>query len=167
MLNIKYNQRTIGPVSLTWVLKICWIRTNLEIQEHTVLYKLSPIQKHQKQIWSCHKNGHGQGQPRVIIWKKALGHGYSTNLNKFWQHFKAFIIPIILYQFQKHPFCLIIVYDILFYFIHVYKAPGQEETTLGDNFWCKQKGLIILITACIFQNSSDFMHIFSWFYTCA
>ena len=25
------NQRTIGPVSLTWVLRICRIRTNLEI----------------------------------------------------------------------------------------------------------------------------------------
>ena len=39
------NQRTIGPVSLTWVLRICWIRTNLEIQEHSMLYKLSTIQK--------------------------------------------------------------------------------------------------------------------------
>ena len=61
------NQMTIGPISLTWVLRICWIRTNFEIQEHSMLYKLSPIQKHQEQIWPCHKNG--QGQPRVIIWK--------------------------------------------------------------------------------------------------
>ena len=68
------------------------------------------------------------------------------------QHFKAFLIPIILYQFQKDPFCLIILYNILFYIIHVYKAPGQEETTLVDNFvlW-KQKGLITLITGCMFQ----------------
>ena len=84
---------------------------------------------------------------------------------KFWQHFKAFIIPIILYQFQKDPFCLTILYDILFYFVHVYKAPEQEETTLGDIFFsCKQKDLITLITGCMFQKiamSSDFMHIFS------
>ena len=49
--------------------------------------------------------------------------------------FKAFIIPTILYQFQKDPFCLIILYDILFYFIHVYIAPGQGKTTLRNNFF--------------------------------
>ena len=38
-----------------------------------------------------------------------------------------------MYQFQKDPFCVIVLYDILFYFIHVYIAPGQEETTLRDN----------------------------------
>ena len=48
--------------------------------------------------------------------------------------FKAFIIPIILYQFQKERFCLIILYGILFDFKHVYIAPGQGETTLGDTF---------------------------------
>ena len=84
--------------------------------------------QHQEQIWPCHKNG--QGQPRVIIWKKAPGHGHTITWYKFWQHFIAFIIPIILYQFQKDPFCFIICYDILFYFIHEYKAPRQEETTL-------------------------------------
>ena len=69
----KNNQRTTGPVSFTWVLRICWIRTNLQIQEHSMLYKLSPIRKHQEQIWHPHKNG--QGQPRVIIWKKPQGMG--------------------------------------------------------------------------------------------
>ena len=101
--------------------------------------------------------------------KKAPGNGHTTTWYKFWQHFKAFIIPIILCQFQKDPFCLISLYDRLFYFVHVYKAPGQEETTLGDNFFlCKQKGLITLITGCMFKIAlpSDFMHIFSWFYTC-
>ena len=46
------------------------------------------IQKHQEQIWPCHKNG--QGQTRVIIWKKAPGRGHTTTWYKFWQHFKAF-----------------------------------------------------------------------------
>ena len=104
------------------------------MQEHSMLYKLSPIQKHQEQIWPCNKNG--QGQPRVIIWKKPQGMGIQplgTSSGRL-----AFIIPIILYQFQKDPFCLIILYDILFYFIHVYKAPGQEETTLGDIFFFMQ-----------------------------
>ena len=36
------NQRTIDPVSLTWVPRICW--TSLEIHDY-MLYKLSPIQK--------------------------------------------------------------------------------------------------------------------------
>ena len=60
----------------------------------------------------------------------AYNHWYT-----FWQHFKASTVPIILYQFQKDPLCLTILYDILFYFIHVHKAPGQEETILGDNFF--------------------------------
>ena len=36
----------------------------------------------------------------------APGHGHTTIWYKFWQHLKAFMIPIILYQFQKDPFCL-------------------------------------------------------------
>ena len=64
----------------------------------------------------------------------------------------------------------IIVYDILFHFIHVYIARGQEETTLGDNFLWKQKGHITLITGCMFQKQlcplnlctlfHDFIHVF-------
>ena len=57
-----------------------------------------------------------------------------------------------MYQSQKDPFCLIILYDILFYFIHVHIAPGQGETALGDNFLWKQKGLITLMTGCMFKN---------------
>ena len=37
------KQRTTGPVSLTWVHRICW--TSLEIHDY-MLYKLSPMQKH-------------------------------------------------------------------------------------------------------------------------
>ena len=40
--------------------------------------------------------------------EKAPGHGYTTTWYKFWQHFKAFIITIILYHFQKNPIFLII-----------------------------------------------------------
>ena len=41
------------------------------------------------------------------------------------QHFKAFIIPIILYQFQKDPFCLIILlrYFVLFHTC-IYSQPS-------------------------------------------
>ena len=75
--------------------------------------------------------------PRSSFEKRPWAIGHTTTWYKFWQRFKAFFYIIILYQFQKDPFCLIILYDILFfffYFVHVYKAPGQKETTLGDNF---------------------------------
>ena len=164
---------TRGPfclVSLTWVLRICWIRTNLEIHEHSKLYKLSPIQKHQETNlplslkWSMSTQGHHLN--------KAPGHGHTTTRYKFWQHFKAFVIPIILYQFQKDPFCLIILYGILFYFIHVYSVSSPNarwDNPWGQFCWWKQKGLITLITDCMFQKLtmlSDFMHTFSWFSTC-
>ena len=76
-------------------------------------------------------------------------HGHTTTCYKFWQHFKVFIIPIILYQFQKDPFWLIILYDILFYFIHVYIVPGQGQTTLGDIFYGSRKVLSLWsLVAC-------------------
>ena len=111
-----------------------------------------------KQSWPCHKNGQGH------LLKKAPGHGHTTSI------FKLLLFPSFCTISRKIPFALYIIwYDILFYFIHVYIAPGQEEITLGDNFLWKQKGLITLITGCMFQKialSSDFMHTFSWFYTC-
>ena len=81
----------------------------------------------------------------------APGHGHTTTCYKFWQHFKAFIIPIILcMQLQKDPFCLIILYYILFYFIHVYIAPGQGKRTLGDNFFDGSRKVLSLwsLVAC-------------------
>ena len=91
----------------------------------------------------------------------APGHEHTTTCCKFWQHFKAFIITIILYQFQKDPFAsfeprhgcagwsspLLFAYDIrhifswpgsyniLFNFIHVCIVPGKGETTFGDIFY--------------------------------
>ena len=99
--------------------------------------------------------------PVMLTWHPVLGRE-----RDFWQHFKAFIISIILYQFQKDPFCLIILYDILFYFIHVYIAPGQGKTTLGDNFFdhfdhwshVSKKYLCPLILCTSFH---DFIHVYS------
>ena len=86
-----------------------------------MLFKLSPM------INTVIKNCHGH--PGASF-DKSPGHGHTITWYKFWQHF-----PIILYHFKKDPFCLIILYDILFYFIHEYIAAGQEETTLGDNYF--------------------------------
>ena len=149
------NQRTIGPVSPTWVLRICWIRTNLEIQEHLMLYKLSPIQKQQEQIWPCHKNG--QGQPRVIIWKKPQGMGILP-LGTFSSGsiLKLLLFPSFCTSSRKIPFAsLFYNYDILFYFMHVYKAPGQGQTTLGDNVFDASRKILSLssLVACFKKGS--------------
>ena len=92
-------------------------------------------------VWNCEKVQNlspclGPG----VRWALyiAPGHGHTTTWYKFWQHFKALIISIILYQFQKDPFCLRLLYMFFFfkfYFIHVYIAQGKAETTLGDNLF--------------------------------
>ena len=148
-----------------------------------MLYNLSPIQKHQEQIWSYHK---------IVTVNPGSSFGKSPRAwayNHLVQVLTAFIIPIILYQFQKDPFCHIILYAILFYFIHVYKAPGQDETTLGDNVlmqahffhdfihvhspwagadnplgpnvWCQQEGLITMVIYCKFEKNTLNL----WLYT--
>ena len=52
----------VGPVSLTWVHRICWIRTILEIHDHVLYIKAfthaDMLLSITKQIWPCHKNGH-------------------------------------------------------------------------------------------------------------
>ena len=48
---------------------------------------------------------------------------------------KLLLFPSFYTSSRKIPFvCFIILHDILFYFILVYKGPGQAETTLGDTF---------------------------------
>ena len=59
---------------------------------------------------------------------------YTTTWYKFWGHFNAFIISIILYQFKKDPFCLIIFYFVLFHTC-IYIPRPRGETTLGTIFW--------------------------------
>ena len=113
----KYNQRTIGPVSLTWELRICWIKNNLEIQEHPMFYKLSPIQKHQEQIWPCHKDGHGQ--PRVIIWKKTRA--WASHI----------VTSVICCKFQKSLF-EVWFYTIFFMILYMYIARGRGRQPPGD-----------------------------------
>ena len=56
----------------------------------------------------------------------------------------------------EDPFHLIILYYILFYFIHVYIVPGQEEITLGDNCFDASRKVLSLrsLVACFKKNSS-------------
>ena len=54
------------------------------------------------------------------------------------------------------------MYFVLFHTLHILPQ-GKGRQPLGQLFWWKQKGLITLITDCMFQKislPSDFMHIF-------
>ena len=126
-----------------------------------MLYKLSLIQKHHETNLTLSQKWSRSTQRHHL--KKAPGHGHTTTWYKFWQCLKLLLFPSFCTSSRKSPFASL-VYDILFYFIHthVYTAQEQEETTLADNFF-DEKGLITLLTGCMFQKiplPSDFMHIF-------
>ena len=152
------NQGTIGPVSLTWVLRICWIRTNLEIQEHSMLYKLSSIQKHQEQIWPRHKNG--QGQPRVIIWKKPPGMGIQPLGTSSGSILKLLLFPSFCTSSRKIPFASL--FHMIFCFIsYMYiKTQGKRRQPLGTIFLMQAKRFYHRsLVVCLKKNSSAL-----WFY---
>ena len=115
-----------------------------------------------KQIYLCHKNG--QCQPRVIIWTKPQGMGIQPLGTSSGNILKLLLFPSSLYQFQKDPFCLIILYGILFYFIHVYSVFSPRAR--WDNPW----GQFVLMEA---ERSYHFDHWLLvskisyaiWFYT--
>ena len=85
-----------------------------------------------------------------------------TNL---WCQQKALITSTIWCKFQTNLF------DFLMFF-HMYIAPGQgagADNPLWTKFWCQQKSLVILPICCKLQKislKSDFIYIFSCFYTC-
>ena len=124
-----WNQRTIVPVSHTWVLRICWIRTNLEIQEYSILYKLSPIQKQQEQIWPSYKNG--QGQPRVIIWNKPQDMGIQPFDTSSGSILKLLLFPSICTSFRKIRVASLF-YMIFCFISYMYIMPkGKKRQPLG------------------------------------
>ena len=67
------NQRTIGPESLTWVLRIYELEQTWKYMSTQSCISCHPYRSLREQIWPCHKNG--QSQPRVIIWTKTQGMG--------------------------------------------------------------------------------------------
>ena len=156
----------IGPVSR--VLRICWIRTNFEIHEHSKLYKLSPIQKHQ--IYPCHKNGHGQ--PRVIIWTTPQGMGIQPLGTSSGSILRLLLFPSFCISSRKILFASLfyMVFCFISYICTVYLALGQDETILGDNFDDGSRKVLLRwsLIACFKKIAmpSDFMHTFSWFSTC-
>ena len=157
-----WNQRIIGPVTLIWVLRVCWIRTNLEIQEHLMFYNLSSIQKHQEQIWPCYKNG--QGQPRVFKKKKKKKKKKGMVVKSSGSILKLLLFPSFCTNSRKIPFVSLFYMIFCFISCMYIKPQGKKK----QPFLCKQKGLIILITVACLKNSPAlwlYAH-FSWFYTC-
>ena len=130
-----------------------------------MLCKLSLIQKHHEQIWHSHKNG--QDQARVIIWKQPKAMGIQPLGSSSGSILKILLFPSFCTSYRKIPFCLIILYDILFYFIHIYiyiyiyiyKASRQKETTLGDNFFDASSKVLSLwsLVAC-FKSSALWLY---------
>ena len=100
-----------------------------------------PYRSIRKQIWPCHKKWSKSILGHHL--KKAPGHGHTTSI------LKLPLIPSFCTSSRKIPFASYSLYDILFYFIHVYIAPGQEETTLGDNFLWKQVFSLWSLVACL------------------
>ena len=86
-----------------------------------------------KKIWPCHKNG--QGQPRIIIWKKPQGMGIQPLGTRSGSILKLLLFPSFLTSSRKILFASLFYVIFVCFFIHVYIAPGQEETTLGDYFF--------------------------------
>ena len=97
-------------------------------------------------------------------------HGHTTTWYKFWHHFKTFIISIILYQLQKDPFCLIILWYFVLFHTCTYSPRARGDNPWGQFFYgsrkvfslwlliaCFKKYLCSLIL-CIFH---DCIHVYS------
>ena len=131
---------------------ICWIKTKFEIQEHSMLYKLSPIPKHQEQIWPYYKNG--QGQPRGIIWKKPQRMGIQPLGTSSSSILKLLLFLSFCTSSRKIPFALLF-YMIVCFISYIYIKPYcKRRQPFGTNFLCKQKGLITDHWLHLSKNSS-------------
>ena len=110
----------------------CWgYAGNLEIQEHSMLYKLPPIQKHQEQIWPGHKNG--QGNPGSSFEKRPRAWVYN-HLVQILAAFQSFYYSRHFVPAPERPFCLIyyfIWYFVIFFVLFYIKPQGKKSQPLG------------------------------------
>ena len=123
-----------------------------------MLYKLSPIQKHQEQIWPCHKSG--QGEPKVIIWKKPQGMGIQTLGTNSGYILKLLLFPSFCTSSRMIPFASLF-YMIFCFISYMYIKPqGKKRQPLATMFFDASRKDITLITGCTFQKNSSAL----WFY---
>ena len=142
------------------MLKICWIRTNLEIQEHSILYKLhvyrsirnkfDPVMK-----WSRSTLGHHLG--------KRPGHGIQPLGTSSDDILNILSFQLFCTSSRKIHFASLF-YIIFCFILYMYKRPqGKKRQPLGTFVLIQQKSIITLITGSMFQNialPSDFMYTF-------
>ena len=85
-----------------------------------------------EQIWPCHKNG--QGQPRVIIWKKPQGMGIQPlgTCTSSGSILKLLLFPSFCTNFRKIPFASLF-YMIFCFISYMYITPqGKKRQTLAS-----------------------------------
>ena len=71
---------------------------------------------------------------RVIIWQKPQSMGIQPLGTSPGSILKLLLFSSFFNRFRKIPFASLFIMWYLFYFIHVYIAQGQGETTRGDIF---------------------------------
>ena len=64
----------------------------------------------------------------------APGYGHTSTWYKFWQHFKAFIISIILYQFRKIPLPHYFIWYFVLFHTCTYSPRARAENPWGTIF---------------------------------
>ena len=95
----------------------------------------------------------------LYVYSPAAG-ADSPQGTKFWCQQECLVTSVICCKFQTHVF-EVLFYTIFHNLIHVC-SPGAK-------FWCQQKCLVTSFICCKFKKisvKSDFIQLFSWFYTC-
>ena len=95
--------------------------------------------------------------------EQAQGHGHTTTRYKFWQHFKAFVIPSFCISSRKILFASLfyMVFCFISYMCTAYLALGQDETILGDNFVDGSRKVLSLWSLILCTLFHDFLHVYS------
>ena len=94
-------------------------------------------------------------------------HGHTTTWYNFWHILKLLLFPSFWTSSRKISFAHCFIWYFVLFHICICSTRGRRDSPWEQCFWWKQKGLITLITGCMFQNialSSDFMHIFMILY---
>ena len=74
-----------------------------------------------------------------------------------------------LLQVSNKPLWSLTLYKFVHDFIHVYSPGTGADNTLGTRVWCQQEHLVTSVICYKLKKislKSDFIHFFSWFYTC-
>ena len=164
------NQRTIGPVSLTCVLRICLnqrlLRKSLNIalgQGQTTHYGQNfDVNRKASSLWSfvasLKRISSTSDFIHIFSWFNKCIYpqvrGRQPQATKFWCQQKPLFTSVICYKFKNKSLWSLILYN-FFMILYMYIAPGQGLTT---SWGCH---LVISVICCKFQRNLFEV----WFYT--